>query len=779
MKARTLFSILTLSLGIQANATNYYFSSSQGNDSRTSSQAQNSSTPWKSIDKLNSFASSLKAGDQILFKSGDTFYGAISTTKSGTTSAPITFSSYGSGAKPVISGLTTVTTWTSLGNGIYESNALPAGTTINSVVINGNQYAMGRYPNANSSNGGYLNFESHGYRYINDNENPLSSSWNGAQLVVRTNRYTMERSIITNISGKTISYSPAFRSGLTDKFGYFVQNSLKALDQFGEWYYNPGTKKIDVYFGSSSPNSNTTVQVSTKEILLTLQGSNIVVNNIVIRGANKYGIWGDWSGMSNLQVKNCTIDFSGVDGIAIANRHDFVMDNTTITNSNSVGVSFYYGNYNPVVKNSTIQNNGTFPGMLQGDDAGKYGIGIYSTEGLTATNNQVINTGYIGILFMSSNNLIQNNLVDNFCNILDDGAGIYTANNILSGLQPPYVYNRKIIGNIVLHGTGAKAGAYYSNPNYLPTEGIYLDDNTMNVDVLNNTVAYCGDAGIYVHNTKSYNIIGNVLYNNNAMQLGLQHDNTGAFGVSGGVIRRNQLFSQSASQYVLSLQSTDNDMGNFASFDSNYYCRPSNEDKINVTNWFNVVERWYNLSGWQSAYSKDWHSKKTPVPVSDPSNILFQYNASTSSKTIKLNGTYVSVTGTKYTNSVTLAPYTSIILLKTSNSLTSSTSASAAAVTNTAVAVPGYIHAEAATLTVKAYPNPSSYYFNVTAQGGSTSEPMTLRVLDLSGRLLQVKTGVTTNSTLQLGQDLVPGSYVLELLQGNNKVEQKVIKLSK
>src|SRR5206468_7607215 len=128
-------------------------------------------------------------------------------------------------------------------------------------------------------------FESHGYRYINDNENPLSSSWNGAQLVVRTSRFTMERSTITNVSGKTISYSPSFRKGLTDKFGYFVQNSIKTLDQFGEWYYNPSTKKISVYFGSSSPNSNT-VQVSGKEILLTLQGGNIIVDNIAISAAN-------------------------------------------------------------------------------------------------------------------------------------------------------------------------------------------------------------------------------------------------------------------------------------------------------------------------------------------------------------------------------------------------------------------------------------------------------------------------------------------------------------
>src|SRR3954452_3900666 len=162
MSIRTLFLLLTLSAGISANAANYYFSTSDGNDSRSSLQAQDPSTPWKSIDKLNSFFPNLQPGDQVLFKSGDTFFGAIVTTKDGTTSAPITISSYGSGAKPLITGLTTVTSWTNLGNGIYESNALPAGTQLNMLFINGKQYAMGRYPNASSSNGGYLLFQSFG-----------------------------------------------------------------------------------------------------------------------------------------------------------------------------------------------------------------------------------------------------------------------------------------------------------------------------------------------------------------------------------------------------------------------------------------------------------------------------------------------------------------------------------------------------------------------------------------------------------------------------------------
>src|SRR4051794_23290229 len=249
MRVRTLFFIFALAFGIKANATNYYFSTSDGDDSRSSSQAQNSSTPWKSIDKLNSFFKYLQPGDKVLFKSGDTFYGSIVTNKSGTSSDPITLSSYGSGPKPVISGLIRLSVWKDMGNGIYQSGELPIGKDLNMVLINGQEYAMGRYPNVSDGNGGYLNFESHGYKYINDNESPLSSDWVGAQVVVRANRFFMQRSSITEISGSTIRFNPSLHvDPILDKFGYFVQNSMKTLDQYGEWYYNADINRVYVYF---------------------------------------------------------------------------------------------------------------------------------------------------------------------------------------------------------------------------------------------------------------------------------------------------------------------------------------------------------------------------------------------------------------------------------------------------------------------------------------------------------------------------------------------------
>src|SRR5512133_2573600 len=71
-----------------------YFISSAGSDAN---DGRSSSTPWKTIGKLN--ASALASGDVVSFRSGDTFNGQITMNQSG-----LTLNSYGSGAKPVITG---------------------------------------------------------------------------------------------------------------------------------------------------------------------------------------------------------------------------------------------------------------------------------------------------------------------------------------------------------------------------------------------------------------------------------------------------------------------------------------------------------------------------------------------------------------------------------------------------------------------------------------------------------------------------------------------------
>ena len=93
------YQIVVLLLSFSLCAQNqYYLSSSTGNDNNNGSQTQ----PWKTLSKISN--TTLGPGDTVYFKKGDTFRGHYVVNGSGTEQSPITFTAYGTGNQPVISG---------------------------------------------------------------------------------------------------------------------------------------------------------------------------------------------------------------------------------------------------------------------------------------------------------------------------------------------------------------------------------------------------------------------------------------------------------------------------------------------------------------------------------------------------------------------------------------------------------------------------------------------------------------------------------------------------
>ena len=607
MKQFTLSVLFFLCCLLNSFAANYYFSTLSGDDSRSSTLAKSPKTPWKTVAKLNSIFSQLQPGDSILFKRGEVFTGGIQITKSGKETLPIILSAYGSGERPIISGFVPATGWVSIGAGIYESAVLSTGATVNMVVINGKHYAMGRYPNASAPNKGYLNFEGHGGNYITDNELPALPAWNGAELVIRTTRWTIERVPITSSTKGKITFASSPSNGLDDGYGYFIQNDLKTLDQLGEWYYNPAVKKLYVYFGNTAP-ATYNVQVSAINNLIEPKASYVVIDNLTIMGANQFGVFNDWANYKNLTVKNSQILFSGVDGIQLSGRIKFVLENSLIANSNCKAVNLNYNDPNATIRGNTIRNSGIYPGMISNTQA--YGILSFS-KGLTAEYNNITNTGYAGIRFAGDSNLVKNNFIDTFCIVLDDGSGIYT----WTGGQNATYNKRSVVGNIILNGIGASEGT--DSPNSYAVEGIYLDDNATNVEVTGNTVANCNNYGLKIHNARSIIVQNNTFYNNGA-QFTAEHDNNGS-AISNLVVANNKFVSKECAQVTSSLKSMTNDFSSMGRFSGNYYARPL-DDNLTISAEYFVAgsskrKQWYDVKGLQTAYGINQNEGASPVRI--------------------------------------------------------------------------------------------------------------------------------------------------------------------
>lgn len=639
--------LFTLLSGNASAGNNYYFSTSTGDDSRTPSQAKNQATPWKTINKLNSYFSSLLPGDYVLFKSGETFYGTIEVNKSGTSALPIVIGSYGTGEKPIITGLKTISGWTNLGGNIWESSATDCKSTLNMVTLDGNIQLVGRFPNTT-----LLTYESFtGSSKITDNQLTNSPNWTGAEVVIRANPYNWIRYPITSHSTTVITYSGSSYTGLTANFGYYFQRDPKTLDLNGEWYLNPTTKKLRMYFSDNNPNAHV-VKASTLDYVVYQNSyqnnrSYIRFENLSFEGGNESNIIINGTSTNNT-ILNCTSNYSGKNGITTSGLTNAAIKNCTVNNSLSTGI-LHSGN-NAAITGNTVTKSGILFGMSQ-QNGGGCGIEIVSGTGNTIQFNHINSTGKHGIFLRGNNSIIKNNLVEYTALTHDDVGGIYTTGSYI---------NSKIIGNIVLYTIGDKTGCTNAN---ISVEGIYLDAPHTGVYVEGNTVAHSGRGGIRYHNAWNVTARYNTLYDN-PVNIMIVKSALGTSYSYNQNIKNNISVCKTSSQLAFWIYNYfDGNPLTFGTSDSNYFARPIlDTNPIRTSKPGNDTH--YTLEQWKSASGKDLHSHKSPQSISNENEILFEYNATQSNKTISFSGNYKGINGTIYTNSTVLLPYTSIVLLK-------------------------------------------------------------------------------------------------------------------
>jgi parallel beta-helix repeat protein len=572
----------------------YYIDAVSGNDNRNGLAP---ALAWRTLSRLNAAQNILQPGDQVFFHRAQVFTGSLRLNADG-----VSYGAYGDGEMPVISGFTTVTNWVALGDGVYEA-ACNSGPSLNMVIVNDVVTGMGRYPNEDAPNAGYLTIDAHnGVSSISCNAMGSSFVFTGGEAVIRKRHWVLDRCPITSQTNHTLYYKSPTSFDAIDGFGFFIQNHPATLDKMGEWWYDAANKKLRMYFGAQLP-GNFIVKAATTDILITVQyGSNnaatrnITINSLHLSGADSIGINIYYS--NRLSLVNCTIDYTGSNAVNSDNADQLLVKGCTINHSNNKGINTNYSN-NVIVDNTTVKNTGLIAGMGLSNNQNHTAVGLTCDKGCEVINSRIDSSGYCGIAITGDSFLVQNNFVSNFCLTVDDGGGIY--NWGADGKT-----GRRILNNIVMGGKGASAGTELAEASN--AHGINLDDRSVNVEISGNSVAACNGAGIAIHNSHYLTIIHNTIYDTQS-QLTMNHDNLEPdVPIRNIVVKNNILIAKTQQQYVLNNSSAADDFSDFGLLDSNVYCRPLDSLGI-VLNYYagNVIG--YNLGLWQSIYRHDQYSK--------------------------------------------------------------------------------------------------------------------------------------------------------------------------
>jgi len=77
---------------------------------------------------------------------------------------------------------------------------------------------------------------------------------------------------------------------------------------------------------------------------------------------------------------------------------------------------------------------------------------------------------------------------------------------------------------------------------------------------------------------------------------------------------------------------------------------------------------------------------------------------------------------------------------------------------------------------VRVYPNPSTNYFTLNIETSSDKEKISVRLIDVAGRVVEVRKNLSGDQLLKIGSNLKAGLYIAEIRQGNSSKQIKLLK---
>ncbi len=506
----SFFCLLTGLFTFNLYAKDYYISNNGDDDANGKSP----SSSFQSITKLNDIR--FKPGDTIFLNAGDYFTGTLMLTRSGSKEKPIVITSYGSGAKPVLSGSTILGRFEKVNEHILATKST---NPIHHLYKNGAICITARYPNAD-----YLKMDGGGKDFLNDFDFPLTNQQvKGATARMRINNWQYEYRGITKLEDHTLWFDsilwnrPDKQNTCRKGWGYYLDNSKAFLDNEREWYFSPAENKVYIYTKKSiSPDDKFEASHIQNGIVLAEDVSNIELNNLCISGQYDNGIIGKGNN-KNIRVVNCKLSKIGKYGIYMEQCHNVEIKNCEIDHILGNGIKFLEA-YQSKINDNSIKQIGTIPGYGIDGVNGAIGISIVNEEksykdikklshANFIQNNYIDSTGYSAIRMDGHHSICENNIIKNGLLTLNDGGIFYCW-----GFDTTYTYNNVIRRNIIINAVG---NADESTPgNHLINQGIYLDARARDIMIEKNIIINTNTAILLNDQTFRNTIQHNICYDN-------------------------------------------------------------------------------------------------------------------------------------------------------------------------------------------------------------------------------------------------------------------------
>ena len=690
---------LTVELSPQhVTGVTYYVSASAGNDANAGTSA---AAPFRTIAKVNSLL--LAPGDAVRFRCGDVWRGEmLRVTRSGSVTGTITFGSYPDPAcpdKPILSGSQPITGWTLHAGQIWRADLDAIGNTdrftgtqgINQLFRDGRRLGIGRWPNLDAPDGGYSTIDAQpAGNQITDHDLP-AVDWSGATAHIKGMRWYILNRNVTADSGNTLTLNAAVScyGGGCAGWGFWLDSHLATLDRDGEWYYDPDARRVYL-FSVTDPNQSA-IEGS---VVLNGESANlggvilgrhlqehvayIVLDNLDIRNWFDNGVTTpvnlEKDEHSHVVIRNCAIRDVDSVGINLAtwvwnaashgNGYNgwrggryITITNNLIEGANHFGINSYARLSlfeDNVIRDIGLIANLNRSGTGCGITAGEGGCtedgdgirlkdsndGAYTSNHVTLRYNRLERIGYNGMDIFGGNNTVDRNVILFACHAKGDCG----AARVFGSLAQNIVFT----GNLLLHPIGNTDGAI---PTYDPLFGfgLYLDENATNITVTNNTLVNATATGLLFQRTTG-SATGNTLFRNASATDWSGQASIGPSPAYVSTFTNNILLGVGANTYTLRA----NDAGRLGTSNQNRFYHAVRANHIH-----SLSDR--TLAQWQTYSGKDAASTEL-VSATLASAVIF-YNDTKTVKVFPLVQTYQDLNGVPVSGSLTLAPFTSRILI--------------------------------------------------------------------------------------------------------------------